>query len=447
MFYILEKKDQLSHLEPFKDCFIDFIQGNDNFHPTLSSLSLIYIRDITQHKGYILCLNHNESFSLKQQDVFDWILNNTDKLFVLDKKQALYHFPYMDKLYDINFIEHSNLTSINIPAISYYYHTHINYPTVNNIIPISKHYEKNEKTFNIILPVIQKYRADNALYAFNNGHLTRVFHNIESQGIKVDKQCFIDCYGTGLQYPEFNIRKGKIYSRYNLHTITGRPSNTYNSINFAALNKTSGERLCYKPANDMFVEFDYKAFHIAILSNLIGYKWEGADIHNELGMKYFNTDHITEEEYKESKTITFSQIYGYIREEYKSIPFFKQMQKYIDKTWKHFQSKQCISTDTRTFTPTNIEDITPNKLLNYIIQSYETSINIDILSEVIEYLKDKKSNVVLYVYDSYLIDLDKDEYNIIEDIKNIINKKGYNVGIKTGKNYQALLKIQKPNNE
>jgi len=72
-FYIIERQEQLQQLPPFRDCFVRFIQQNDNYHPKLSPLSLVYVRDITQHKGYILCINHSESFSLTQDIVFDWI--------------------------------------------------------------------------------------------------------------------------------------------------------------------------------------------------------------------------------------------------------------------------------------------------------------------------------------------------------------------------------------
>ena len=41
----------------------------------------------------------------------------------------------------------------------------------------------------------------------------------------------------------------------------------------------------------------------------------------------------------------------------------------------------------------------PQKLMNYVMQSLETSRNILILKEVLRYLKDKKSKIVLYTYD------------------------------------------------
>jgi len=139
MFYVIERQDQLNKLGPFEDCFVKFIPQNDNFHPTLSPLSLIYIRSLSDHKGYILCLSHTESFSLDMSVTLDWLNANTGKLWVMDKKQAMYWFPYPDKLYDLEFIEHPNLTeALNIPAITYYYSKYINLPTVNKLIPISK---------------------------------------------------------------------------------------------------------------------------------------------------------------------------------------------------------------------------------------------------------------------------------------------------------------------
>ena len=81
------------------------------------------------------------------------------------------------------------------------------------------------------------------------------FFGIEKNGIKADKNCYIEYYKDKLTNPEYNLYKGKLYTQYNLYTTTSRPSNTFNNINFAALNKDNGERKCYKPEFDKFVEF------------------------------------------------------------------------------------------------------------------------------------------------------------------------------------------------
>jgi len=109
MFYIIERSDQLQQLKPFDDCFVSFIPKNNNYHPSLTSLSLIYIRPLNGKKGYMLCLDHNESFSLNQTEVINWLNTNTGKLFLLDKKEALHWvYPLSNKLFDVHLIEFVN---------------------------------------------------------------------------------------------------------------------------------------------------------------------------------------------------------------------------------------------------------------------------------------------------------------------------------------------------
>jgi hypothetical protein len=52
----------------------------------------------------------------------------------------------------------------------------------------------------------------------------------------------------------------------------------------------------------------------------------------------------------------------------------------------------------------NLKDMNPQKLFNYVIQSLETSRNILILREVLGYLRSKKTKVALYTYDAILFD-------------------------------------------
>ena len=138
MFYIIERQDQLAKLGLLNDCFIRFISKNDNFHPALTSLSLIYIRPIDSKKGYILCLDHNESFSLDQTEIINWLNTNTQKLFLLDKKEAMYWVHLLAyKLFDINFIELPDLTeALGSNCITYYYSKYTNLPNVNCLIQL-----------------------------------------------------------------------------------------------------------------------------------------------------------------------------------------------------------------------------------------------------------------------------------------------------------------------
>jgi len=427
-FYVIERKEQLSVLGKLGDCFVDFIQQNDNFHPKLNNLSLIYIRDINSHKGYILCINHNESFSLEKEEVFKWLLTNTDRLFVLNKKKTLYNFPFHDKLYDINFIENFNIHVSN-QCIDFYYKKYYSLNNINTLIPISKHYQKCEDTFNLILPIIQKYNQDNALYSFNNNISTKIFFEIESQGIKIDKENFIKYYKEHIKNPEFNISKGKIYSNYNLYTTTGRPSNSFNNINFVALNKNNGERLCYIPSNNILVEYDIQGYHPRLVGELMSFKFNETNTYETLG-KLLN---VTTQEAKE---LTFKQMYGGVWEEYKDKPFFNKILKYSEDIWDTYQRTGRYNTKNRSFKLEN--DMTQFKLLNYIIQSYETTTNVTMLEKILEYLKDKKTKLILYTYDAFLFDYsEEDGKQLLTDLKNMIK---YPINIKQGLSYHDLEK-------
>jgi len=424
MFYIIEKKDQLIHLPKLEDCFVSFIPYNDNFHPYLQKekISLIYVRDINDHKGYILCLNHNESFSLDKQDVEKWLLSHTDNIFVLNKKEALYYFPHPEKLFDISFIEKPDLTSVlGTNSHTYYYNKYSNLPNTNCLIPISKHYEQNENIFNVIKPIIKKYDS-NDIYNFNNGKLTAVFHHIEQNGVKLDKGCFLDCYGENLKYPEFNISKSRIYGQYNLYTTTGRPSNAYNSINFAALNKTNGERMCYRPDSDMLIEMDFNGYHPRLIGELVGYPLGADNIYDDLGIE---------------KTVMFENLYGGIRKEYINHPYFKHIQMFIDDMWDTYQYGKSYNTSLRKFNLGEVNNQT--KMFNYIIQGLETYTNVNILSDIIKYLQDKKTKIVLYTYDAFLFDFSKEDGT--EVLHKLVELMKYPVSVKAGKNYHNLKKI------
>ena len=430
MFYIIERKDQLSKLGPFNDCFVRFIPKNDNFHPTLTSLSLVYIRPIDSKKGYILCLDHNESFSLNQTEVIDWLKNNTNKLLLLDKKEALHWvYPLSNKLFDINFAEFADLTEVlGGNCITYYYSKHINLPNVNCLIPISKHYEESEAIFGKVEHIVKKYIFTHPTFQFQNFKTTEVFYQIEKSGIKLDKTCFIDYYKGKLQYPEFNLFRSRIHSQYNLYTTTSRPSNTYNSINFAALNKDDGERMCYKPENDMFIELDIQGYHPRLIGNLIGYEFP----YNE------NTYDVLGEELgvsrQEAKELTFKQLYGGVWSQYADKPFFKKVIAYVDT----LQHEDAVITENKIFIRDQLNNINPQKLFNYVIQSTETSTNVKMLEQVFDYLGNKKTKLVLYTYDAFLFDYSKEDANLLQDLTQILK---FPLNIKQGNTYHGLTKI------
>ena len=427
MFYIIEKSSQLQQLS-FEDCFVRFIPFNNNFHPALTELSLVYVRPLDSKKGYILCLNHNESLSLNKDEVFNW-LNDLGKIWVLDKKQALHHY-YSDKLFDVNFLEPVDIKSLDNACISYYYSKHNALPNVNCLIPISKHYEMCETIFNMALPIIKQYTLSDTTFQFNNFRTANVFYNIEISGIKVDKNCFIEHYQGKLTNPQFNLNRSKIYTQYNLYTTTSRPSNTFNSINFAALNKDNSERMCYRPENDKFIELDFQGYHPRLIGEMIGFDFpKDKNTYDVLG-------ELLGVSQQEAKELTFKQLYGGVWSEYRDKPFFKDVLRYTDDIWDTYQYGKRLVTENKIFMPD--AEMTRSKLFNYIVQSKETSTNVDLLKLVFDKLKGKKTKLVLYTYDAFLFDYSNEDKGLIQEITNILD---YPVNIKQGKTYHGLEKL------
>jgi hypothetical protein len=299
------------------------------------------------------------------------------------------------------------------------------------LIPISKHYEECETIFDKSLPVINKHTLTDTQFQFNNFRTTDVFYHIEKNGIKADKNCYIEYYKDKLQYPQYNISKGKLYTQYNLYTTTSRPSNTFNNINFAALNKDNGERRCYKPEFDKFIELDFQGYHPRLIGELIKFELPKEQNTYEYLGKLLN---VTQQEAKE---LTFKQLYGGVWAEYKNQPFFKEVDMFIDNMWDTYQYGNSYSTINKVFTRGD-EEITRNKLFNYIVQSTETLTNVELLELVLKYLEDKKTKLILYTYDAFLFDYCEEDGNIFTDITQILQ---YPVNIKQGNTYHGLTKI------
>jgi hypothetical protein len=139
---------------------------------------------------------------------------------------------------------------------------------------------------------------------------------------------------------------------------------------------------------------------------------------------------------QEAKELTFKQLYGGVWAEYKNKPFFKEVDMFIDGMWDTYQYGKQLVTDNKIFMFD--ADMTRSKLFNYIIQSKETSTNVELLRLVLSKLEGKKTKLVLYTYDAFLFDYSEEDKELISDI---INTLKYPVTIKQGQSYHGLEKI------
>ena len=418
MYWLVEDTEQLKvfYNSGFKEAYIEIISNNDSIHPAINDLCAVYIRPIGASKGFMLCINHSEAINVKKDWVFK-ILSKFETLYCKDKKLILHYF-VLSNLEDI-LLPPQTLDLKHIPVYSLFNQKYRSESNVNQLIPIVKHYEWCENIYNAVKPLIQQEKTQ--YYEFYNNKVSVVFNAIERAGIGVNTELFTDYF-----YP---ISTDKVYTQYNLNTTTTRPSNKFNGVNYAALNHKTGERKSFIPKNDKLVEFDVTAMHPTLASHIIDYNFPTADIHSHFAEMY-GVDR------NEAKELTFKQLYGGIFNHYKSIPFFQRIQTYIDNTWESFQTLGKVEAPISKFPfyRDNFENMTPQKLFNYILQNMETSTNVLVLWDIFHILRGMNTNIILYTYDSILLDYDENE-DILTDIQKAFEKRKLFTTKKIGYNY------------
>ncbi len=133
-------------------------------------------------------------------------------------------------------------------------------------------------------------------------------------------------------------------------------------------------------------------------------------------------------------------MYGGVWKEYEHLEFFKKMQSYTDDLWDTFNYQGYIECpiSKHIYKRDQLEDMKPQKLLNYLLQNLETSQNILILWDILKLLRGKNTKLILYVYDSFLFDVDKSEKDILKEILKVFKKNKLQVKLKKGTNYHNI---------
>jgi len=419
MFWIVESFDQLKRFYNigYKEAYIEVIPYSYKTHPTETSVSLVYIRPLDSPKGYMLAIDHSEVMRLNSEYIAE-LISTYDTLWVWGKKEFL-HLYARKNINDLS-LSSPNYEMETTRAHKFLQQKYPNKKDINRIIPIVKHYESCEKNYNNL-----KQYINEPINEFYNDTVPLVFNAIERNGIQVDPQLFEDYFD--------KPGKNKIYTQYNYRTTTTRPSNRFGGINYAALNKENGCRKAFIPGNDKFVEIDISAYHPTLAASLIDYNFNTEDIHGEFAKMY-------KVDYKKSKELTFKQLYGGVFKQYKHLEFFQKIEKYVSELWDKFENDgyiECPISNHR-FKKDKLENMNPQKLFNYLLQSLETALNVTILWEIIKTLRGKNTKLVHYCYDSFLFDVDNSEEKVLNEIKLIFKKNKLNIKEVSGLNYGEM---------
>jgi hypothetical protein len=445
MYYIIENKNQLEKFSEYRlsNCYVDVITGNDRYHNALSNPILIYIKPFESKSGFIIPINHNEAHSIDEASIIDLLTNYVGQIYAIDAKRLLHSLKVNKPLKCLKtalYLAEGRVleeSEYDTQAHRFFYNRYGDLNNVNNLIPISKHYEKLENIIKKIPDLSQVYKT--TYYELYGSVAQSVFYRIERSGITINKEILLNHFK--VKNPKLSIRDNKVYTSYNVFTATGRPSNSFNNINFSALKKDDDTRASFVASMDYLVEYDYSSYHLRILCNLIDYSFEEKDIHTHLAKYYFQKDSINEQEYNESKALTFKLLYTEsIKEEIEDIDFFKKVREYKNNLWESYKKTGVLYTNITKRPITNIENKT--QLLPYILQAYETEYNILILDKVLNLLDNFDSKLVAYCYDSFLIDYSKnDGKDILYEISCIFEQDRYKTSCKYGRNYHEMKSI------
>ena len=421
-----EAKKFLSLLDD-NSSIINVYYTKPNTHPSKNT-PLVLMAQIDQ-KYYVVSFNHPDSINVPTK-FLNLIFETSGTKTIFDRKQLKYHVNKFKNTHDAMVC--SYLTSKSTIETEYKESRIKDYRSVP-VMLLLKHFKKMCESVNI-----NEYETNLLKYEED---FSEALYGIEKHGLNV----------TDFKLGESNLvdNNNLVYSQYNMMTPTGRPSNAFGNVNFAALNKKTGQRDCFTSrfGNDgLLIMVDYESYHLRLLANFLEYDLPKTSLHEYLGKYYHGKDTLTEEEYELSKKITFNLIYGGISDDVKqNVPFMKIISEYVDSVWDFYSKNKFVETWYYKRKIASVffgEKINSYKIFNYLLQSAETEKNCEVILKLNKFLEDVKSKMILYTYDAFLFDMHKSDFELIKQMQPIITSKDkYPVRTYMGRTYGDMKQI------
>ena len=243
--------------------------------------------------------------------------------------------------------------------------------------------------------------------------IERMVHSISKRSLNLDL--------TNVYTSANDNRVRKIIKRYSsspafiqyntFGTVTGRLSTTPSSFPLLTLNKEY--RTMIKPNNGVFIEFDYNAFELRVLTALLGREQPKGDIHD------WNIKNIFKDgtERSEAKKRIFAWLYNpnsddaLLSREYDRDGLLK----------KYFSDGKITTDFDREIEADDYH------ALNYLIQSTASDLFLEQAYKVFKILEDNnsKSYVSMLIHDSMILDFDRKDYKLLNEIRDTFKQTRY----------------------
>lgn len=431
----------------------------DNLRHYMNNVvSVLFIYDTISRELYVFGINHNELPSLSYSILSELDVGSEGRLFVSSKKEFLsFYIGKPDSVVDVSALEYinrgeiTNFHSFEPSSLTQMRNFYWESSNLNQSIPFMKLLEWFEKFISFLYSDVvchwDCWGGPNDVYwePLQKEMLT-LYSVIEQSGLHVDDKLLLKYFGEKSLDNVVETLYGKhfLYTNYYPYTITSRPSNAFGGINFAALNKNDGSRSAFTSRFRNLGELvliDFESFHLRLIADMADIPSPKSPFHEFLGKLYFNTQTLTQEQYEEGKQRTFSMLYG--ERKSTNIDFFNIVYDMIDEKWEEAQSKGYIETSKgRRIKLDKIADISKSKMFNYLLQAKEAETATELMYPLINLYKNKQSKLILYTYDSLLIDHHINEPELINLTVNALTQDGkYPVRVYKGPNYHELTKI------
>lgn len=413
------------------DWILHLVPVEDGVHPVTTAPSLLFIRNVLTGKNYVYPIDHPDGTTEVRARFFiaNCISHAKNRKWVLDKKSFIELLGLRDLL-DANLCGFMRKNVIIDPTEFETTAHHMvrrfsrKIGKINKTIPLMKHLEAFSEMADSIEKFVKGFPIDEA-YSKINGTVIDTLAEMERNGIYVNSE---------LYQKHFEVKPdsdGLVYSQYNIYTSTGRPSNRFGGVNYAALKKEDGSRSAFVSRygdDGRMLVIDYSAFHPRIICMLTGYNVPTTtDIYTYLAQLYFQREDIDETDLVETKKLTFRQLYGGVEQKYQHIKYLAHLKTFIDKQWEFFKEYRYVETPLfkRKITDKHIQEPNPTKLFNYILQAVEGEVAIPCLSKVMKYLRGRQTKAVLYTYDAVLYDFHRaDGKPVLEEIQRLMSMDG-----------------------
>lgn len=421
-------------------------------HPRNNKLCCLYIRVLSDpNVSAVVPYYHDESVG-----IYPWFHDEFGRhnkvIFTLNKKHYQHYLGVHENLYDLSLLHHMyadgvlDMTKYETKSHQLVKRNNPNRADINSAIPLAKHLEWGDAVTDHLIPMMKDFKVKMALpeYTKYNDALDELYQ-VETHGMKVVPEHLLTTHPN----VKTSISKDDmVYSDYNILTSTGRPSNAFGGINFSALNKEDGSRKAFvsRYDNGQLVYVDFESYHLRLIAQFVGFEFpnDAIGIHEYFARQYFDIDgEVTEEQYEESKRISFHALYGAMTKETRDVAFFMKVAEFIDALWDRACLYGYLKTPIfkRRIPIDTIRNNNKQKLFNYFLQAYETESNIQLIRIINSLLTNSKVKLVMYLYDGFVFDspLSNESTNLLNTVCATLERDGkFPVRMYTGETFDDM---------